>query len=175
MLLNGTRLRSCCENEPRAGRVSSPVFRRGYNIDSLTRAEVDHTGSPEPHHDSYTSGTTAGHRTISELVDCTVHEVNDLRGEVARDSKRDFASVQGQRHGENGSKPAGLRNLVVQLGGCSTLGKRSFSSITPRRRRKFDGLRPGGLLMRPLGCICRGGPVVAPVLAQINARIGAVI
>jgi acetolactate synthase-1/3 small subunit len=135
------------ENEPGVlARVIGLFAGRGYNIDSLTVAEVDHTG-----HLSRITIVTSGTPQVIEQIKAqlgrivTVHEVHDLTVEGAS-VERELAMFKVTGTGEKRVEALRLADIFRANVVDSTLGSFIFEITgTPQKIDAFADL------MRPLG------------------------
>ncbi|MEM6375470.1 MAG: acetolactate synthase small subunit [Pseudomonadota bacterium] len=135
------------DNEPGVlARVIGLFSGRGYNIDSLTVAEVDHTG-----HRSRITIVTAGTPQIIEQIKAqlgrivVVHEVHDLTVE-GPSVERELALFRVEGEGDKRVEALRLADIFRANVVDSTLGSFVFEITgTPEKIDAF------GDLMRPLG------------------------
>lgn len=137
------------ENEPGVlARVIGLFSGRGYNIDSLTVAEVDHTG-----HLSRITIVTSGTPQVIEQIKAqlgriiSVHEVHDLTVEGAS-VERELAMFKVSGKGENRVEALRLADIFRANVVDSTL--ESFVFEITGAPEKIDAFAD---LMRPLGLI----------------------
>ncbi len=135
------------ENEPGVlARVIGLFSGRGYNIDSLTVAEVDHTG-----HTSRITIVTSGTPQVIEQIKAqlgrivTVHEVHDLTVEGAS-VERELAMFKVVGTGDKRVEALRLADIFRASVVDSTLG--SFIFEITGAPEKIDAFAD---LMRPLG------------------------
>ena len=135
------------DNEPGVlARVIGLFSGRGYNIDSLTVAEVDHTG-----HTSRITIVTTGTPQVIEQIKAQlgrivpVHEVHDLTVE-GKAVERELALLKVQSEGEKRVEALRLADIFRANVVDSTLGSFVFEITgTPDKIDAFADL------MRPLG------------------------
>ena len=137
------------ENEPGVlARVIGLFSGRGYNIDSLTVAEVDHNG-----HQSKITLVTSGTPQVIEQIKAQlgrivpVHEVHDLT--VEGDAvERELALIKVQGEGDKRVEALRLADIFRANAVDSTLGSFVFEITgTPEKIDAFADL------MRPLGLV----------------------
>ena len=148
------------ENEPGVlARVIGLFSGRGYNIDSLTVAEVDHTG-----HLSRITIVTTGTPQVIEQIKAqlgrivTVREVHDLTVEGAA-VERELAMLKVAGQGEKRVEALRIAEIFRAKVVDSTLSSFVFEITgTPE---KIDALAD---LMRPLGLVEIARPGIAAIL-----------
>jgi acetolactate synthase-1/3 small subunit len=137
------------DNEPGVlARVIGLFSGRGYNIDSLTVAEVDHTG-----HTSRITIVTTGTPQVIEQIKAQlgrivpVHEVHDLTVEGAS-VERELALLKVEGEGDKRVEALRLADIFRANAVDSTLG--SFVFEITGAPEKIDAFAE---LMRPLGLV----------------------
>src|SRR5699024_4512524 len=154
------------DNEPGVlARVIGLFAGRGYNIESLTVAETDHTG----HRSRITIGTTGTPQVIDQIKAqlgrlVPVHTVNDLTVESAH-VERELALVKVASTGEHRVEALRLANLIGARVVDVTL--ESFIFELAEDSGQIDAFIE---LMRPLGLVEIARTGVAAMARGATAR-----